>query len=388
MEITIELLYWILVGCALLVVVLQGVSIHKKNTMQQLMLEDNVAIKAMFDETRALVAEQVNEQINVSKNQASELQNAISISRERMEELREETKRQQQAVLANQETHFDTNSKNQARISDRIASSETELKGVLAVLQSLINELRSVTDTNLANIEDRQVGTAAQLAQSTNELKDGTSELQTLLSNLHSQTSESLSDMTQTQSDSIKFVMNKQNDEFLHTQKLLGQSHSNLKELLVTLRKQAEKTEFTQKQSGIAQLEQLTTQIQKLRADNLVSLTNELAKHHELTLDTDDFLKKLGDCKVTQIEDKHSGQVTQVYYENGFKRSSDTFSGSTLKYQMVFNDDGKPVKGSEFDTKGNLVFEYVYDDAGEISKRTETLYDQTGTKVDTSETAY
>lgn len=345
MEITIELLYWTLVGCALLIVVLQSISISKKNKIQQSIFDDSSAVKELFDDTKMLLVAQTSEQNDLLTNRLVELQNAIVESQVNLEKLRDEMKAQQAEIIVSQEARFDSSSQKQSQLFEQITSLGCDLKDMLA-------------------------------------------ELQVLVSNQHAETNRSLSDSAQAQADNFKLVVKKQGEESLLVQKLLGQSHSNLKELLITLKQLAEKSEFTHRQARIAQLEQLTTQIQKLRTDNLVSLTNELAKHQELTLETDDFLKKLGDCKVTQIEDKHSGQVTQVYYENGIKRSSDTFAGDDLRYQMTFNDYGKPVKGTEFNDKGNVIFEYIYDDAGEISKRIEMTYDQSGTKLEELETAY
>ncbi|WP_371377693.1 hypothetical protein [Thalassotalea aquiviva] len=137
---------------------------------------------------------------------------------------------------------------------------------------------------------------------------------------------------------------------------------------------------FERKQDWHSGLEQLTSLIASLRIENLIEITNELAKHQELSVDTDEFTKQLGDCKVLKITDKHSGQVTEVFYENGIKRSSDTFDGDLLKYQMFFNEDGKPEKGLEFDKQERIIFEYLYDDAGEIHQRTDVTYDENGNK--------
>jgi hypothetical protein len=388
MEITIELLYWTLVGCALLIVVLQSISIIKKNKIQRGLLDGSSMVKESFDDIKMLIVAQKNEQNDMLTNSMALLQNVIVESRESIEMLCGDVKAQQAEIIVSQETRFDSSSNKQSQLFELITSSDSDLKGMLSGLQILFTDQHSVTDKILAKVQDKQVNTANQLAEHTRELRGDMSALQVLVIKQHSETNSAFLDIAQAQMDSSEFIVKKQSDEFQHIQKLLGQSHSNLKDLLITLKQLTEKSEFTNRQERIAQLEQLTTQIQKLRADNLVSLINELAKHQELTLETDDFLKKLGDCKVTQIEDKHSGQITQVYYENGIKRSSDTYAGDNLRYQMLFNEDGKPVKGSEFDDQGNLIFEYIYDDAGEISKRIETTYDQSGKKSVELETAY
>lgn len=289
MEITIELLYWTLVGCALLIVVLQSISISKKNKIQQSILDDSSTVKESFDDTKMLIVAQTSEQNDMLTNRIAELQNAIVESRGNLEKLRDEMKAKQAEIIVNQEIRFDSSSKKQSQLFELITSSDSELKDMLTELQTLFKDQYSATDTTLAKIQDKQVNTANQLAEHTRALRDDTSALQVLVSSQHVETNSSLSDIAQAQADNFKLVVKKQSEESLHIQKLLGQSHSNLKELLITLKQLAEKSEFTHRQARIAQLEQLTTQIQKLRADNLVSLTNELAKHQELTLETDDF---------------------------------------------------------------------------------------------------
>ncbi|QQX81375.1 hypothetical protein JK628_05790 [Shewanella sp. KX20019] len=145
---------------------------------------------------------------------------------------------------------------------------------------------------------------------------------------------------------------------------------------------------FSSKQEQLSNLAQLSSLVKTLRIENVIELTNELGKHNELKVETSDFIKHLGDCKVLKIEDIHSGQITQVYYENGIKRSTDTFAGKNLKYQMFYDATGKAQRGIELDSEGNTTFEYIYDDAGEISKRIEFSYDGTGKKSKQIEKTY
>lgn len=154
------------------------------------------------------------------------------------------------------------------------------------------------------------------------------------------------------------------------------------------LLKQVNQAAFDEKHQQLTHFEQLTKQLHTLRIENIVEMTNELGKHNELKVDSSDFIKHLGDCKVVKIEDKHTGQVTQVYYENGIKRSTDTFAGEELKYQMFYNESGKAERGIELNSQGNIAFEYIYDDAGEIGKRFEYSYDELGNQKDKQEVSY
>ncbi|CAM3042618.1 hypothetical protein PAT01_35190 [Pseudoalteromonas atlantica] len=158
----------------------------------------------------------------------------------------------------------------------------------------------------------------------------------------------------------------------------LKRTEVTLNNSIIDLGKEQHKVAFVNNQNQLSNFETLTTLLQSIRIDNIIELTNELGKHKKLTVETEDFVKKLGDCKVLTIEDKLTGQITQVYYENGIKRSTDTFSGEHLKYQMFFNEDGKASRGVELDTEGNLTFEYLYNEAGEVNKRIEHVYDNSG----------
>lgn len=156
-------------------------------------------------------------------------------------------------------------------------------------------------------------------------------------------------------------------------------SHQRLSDLVIDnfdeLQKLAKQHSFSNRQQQLSSFEQLTSQVHTLRIENAVELTNALCKHKELKVSTDDFVKHLGDCKVLKIEDKLTGQYTLVTYENGIKTSTSTYVGEHLKYQMFFDESGRAERGIELNTKGEIVFEYYYDKAGEVSKRIEFVYD-------------
>lgn len=310
---TLEILFWTLVGCSSVIVLLQVASIGKKNKLQLSLLAESSKVYQSLSDKEVLMNH---------------------LSQELTEMLR------------------------------------AGFKGVVENIQ----DLQTITDKQNVHYADESRAEWKSLYKMMGAQQRGVIT--------------SFSELNTNQEESFKALSKKQNEEFSHVQKLLGQSYNDLKEQLITLKQLSELSKFTSKQSITSLLEQLTTQVQKLCADNLVSLTNELAKHQELEINTDDFIKKLGDCKVTQIEDKHSGQITQIHYQNNVKRRSDTFSGDKLKYQMEYNEGGKPNVGREFDSIGNIIFEYIYDDAGEINKRVETLYDQTGKQTKQLETTF
>tara|TARA_B100000700_G_C15051492_1_gene860521 strand:+ start:190 stop:978 length:789 start_codon:yes stop_codon:yes gene_type:complete len=161
-----------------------------------------------------------------------------------------------------------------------------------------------------------------------------------------------------------------------------------VKEAFASLDKRQAAYSFKSKQENLANIEQLTNLIQTLRLNNLVELTNEVARHQDLKIENEEFVKRLGDCKVTRIEDKYSGQITQIYYENNIKRSSDTFAGDSLKYQMFYNASGQPERGLEFNSEGQTIFEYLYDETGEVESQNAFEYDDKGNQVNKEHTSY
>ncbi|EJL6400758.1 chemotaxis protein [Vibrio navarrensis] len=389
MEITLELLFWTLVGCAGLIVLLQAISINKKHQMQQWALDEAERVNARFDQHSMQMDRQAGELGQQLSDKTDQLLSVMKTAAgDIIQHVTAEVNQQGAQVVARLSAAEKEVVSELTQLSSQLAATEAELKGAALALEQKLQEQHTSTGASLSAMQSNQERTDGLIAQQTAEQQRQIEALHALSQEQHQESRHLHSELARTQAESARSLAKKQSEELIHVQKLVGQSHSSLKALLQTLQQLDEKRDFAAKQAGIAQLEQLTTQIQQLRADNLVSLTNELARHQELTIDTDDFVKRLGDCKVTQIEDKHSGQVTQIYYENGKKRSSDTFAGTQLKYQMTFNDDGKPVRGCEFDQAGNLVFEYLYDDAGEISKRIETVYDPEGNEKQKLETAY
>lgn len=176
-----------------------------------------------------------------------------------------------------------------------------------------------------------------------------------------------------------KVLREQLNALFIQSTEHFNKSQKQLSDIVLAnfaeLQKLAKQNSFSEQQQRLSSFEQLTSQVQSLRIDNAVELTNALCKHQELKVTTNDFVKHLGDCKVLKIEDKLTGQYTLVTYENGLKTSTSTYAGDSLKYQMFFDESGKAERGIELNTQGEIVFEYYYDQAGEVSKRIEFIYD-------------
>jgi hypothetical protein len=174
------------------------------------------------------------------------------------------------------------------------------------------------------------------------------------------------------QSEQVSALFNQSTEHFNTIQKQLNDL---VVENFDELQKLAKQHSFSNRQQQLSSFEQLTSQVHTLRIENAVELTNALCKHQELKVNTDDFVKHLGDCKVLKIEDKLTGQYTLVTYENGLKTSTSTYAGEHLKYQMFFDEAGKAERGIELNAQGEIAFEYYYDKAGEVSKRIEFVYD-------------
>lgn len=360
MEITVEVLFWALSGCSALIVILQGVSISKKNQLQQSLSEESANIVQLLENQGDLV-----------KSQFEEQKLSIELS---FQQLNDKFMQQAELIIAGQTSAARNSSQYHEQMRSLVSDFTSEIKADIASLQRLSEQHQDVAmKASEALKQSQNESFAALTASNEKQAKDAL---------------DALSAVEARQSATITSLNAYQREQFALRQTQLEQVHNSINERLIGLKQLGERSEFAGKQSSQATLEQLTAQIQRLRTDNLVSLTNELAQHQDLQLVTDDFIKTLGECKVTQIEDKHSGQMTRIYYEQNIKRRSDTFAGELLKYQMVFNEDGKPSVGREFDAKGNLVFEYTYDEAGEISKRVETKYDRSGQQASQLEVAY
>ncbi|WP_372943492.1 hypothetical protein [Shewanella sp.] len=253
-------------------------------------------------------------------------------------------------------------------ILTKLQETQTENTNMYSQLQTLVEQFKLVSSQS-AELQQQTLSTVvAQLGEAQTSINETRRQLDTALQ-------DSLSKVLTQLSSQHGEMQN-------HVNEANRQLNTAIKHAQVEVGKESNKLLFTYKQQQLANLETLSGLIQNLRVQNLVELTNELTQHTELTVDTQDFVKHLGECKVVKVEDKHSGQVTQIYYENGVKHSSDTLLGEQLKYQMFYDHDGKLVKGIEYDDQQRVSFEYLYDAAGEINQRVEFAYDANGKQAE------
>lgn len=264
-------------------------------------------------------------------------------------------------------------------LKDRVQGFERRLhqenKTELTTLKQLINDNQS---TLVLSIENLNVNTVEKLDVIMKVVNERISSLENLLTNEVKNNNAENKELAQL------IVSNLSN----HITVTSANSEVKLLAQLINIQDYQKTIAFSNKQEQLANLAQLSSLVQTLRIENIVEITNELSKHNELRVETPDFIKHLGDCKVLKIEDTYSGQFTQVFYENGIKRSTNTFSGEKLKYQMFYDETGKAQRGIEFDSDGNTIFEYIYDDAGEVSKRIEFNYDEAGQEINQIKKSY
>lgn len=128
--------------------------------------------------------------------------------------------------------------------------------------------------------------------------------------------------------------------------------------------------------------------VHNLRLDNLINVSNEISKYKEGVYEDEHFLQEVGHCKIIKLTDKNSGEITNVYYdENGNKSYTETLSNDKLKYKMQY-ENGKLSNGAELNNDGDIVFEYFYDDAEEVNRKIEYIYDENANLKDKQETIY
>ncbi|CAM3436983.1 hypothetical protein [Parendozoicomonas haliclonae] len=183
-----------------------------------------------------------------------------------------------------------------------------------------------------------------------------------------------LQDISVNSNNAIQAQLSDQHNQM--TRYNAAQSEELQKVLLTELQQQlkifhSNITEALSEVEAGALFEHVGSLVQGLKVDNLVELINSLTAGRELTIENDDFIQHLGECKVNKIEDKASGQTTEISYRDNLKISSQTFEDGIMKYRMTFDDQGKMTKGEEFDDQENLIFEYHYNSAGEIINRIE-----------------
>ena len=170
--------------------------------------------------------------------------------------------------------------------------------------------------------------------------------------------------------------------------KLMIQVYTGLKTQQGHMHNSMQKGTVELKSLNEQHLYQLVAFISSLKTQNIADLTNAVVQQQGLQVETDDMIQFFDNCKVSKAVDKHTGQVTQFTYSNGMKSSSETFADGKLKYQMEFSSLGKPLKGLELDDQGKALFEYHYDEAGEIKQRLDFSYNQHDQKRKSVEVNY
>jgi len=243
-------------------------------------------------------------------------------------------------------------------------------------------ELAEQSANNSESYKQFLVDSTQNISTSINQLSDFQSNIQfenkELIKKVEAKVTANLEDMETTSAKHFEALKQEHKESNASTQKQFSETHEHISNKVSSLSRVLDselKTQsFKTKQERTSDFEQLSSLIQTIRVENLSEITSNIAKQKNLKISTSDFEKYLGDCKVVQMTDKHTGQVTRFTYEKGTKRSSDTFAGDVLKYQMFFDNEGRVSKGVEFNDKGDIAFEYEYDKAGEIGKRSEYIY--------------
>ena len=125
----------------------------------------------------------------------------------------------------------------------------------------------------------------------------------------------------------------------------------------------------------------ITKIISTLKIDNLISITNEINKYRQGVLEDEFFLQEVGHCKIIKFTDKSNNDFTEVVYnDSGEKLYAETYSEDKLKFLIKYQND-KIKDGIEFDKDGNVIFEYFYNEAEEISKKIEYEYHNNGKRI-------
>jgi hypothetical protein len=111
------------------------------------------------------------------------------------------------------------------------------------------------------------------------------------------------------------------------------------------------------------------------------SLSNEINKYRQGVLEDEFFLQEVGHCKIIKFTDKSNNDFTEVFYnDSGEKLYAETYSEDKLKFLIKYQND-KIKDGIEFDKDGNVIFEYFYNEAEEISKKIEYEYHNNGKRI-------
>ncbi|QFR49386.1 hypothetical protein FJR48_06460 [Sulfurimonas lithotrophica] len=180
--------------------------------------------------------------------------------------------------------------------------------------------------------------------------------------------------------DSNKLVI----DELNKLQTFMSSQFKELDENNTSMTKKVENLQSNIDSSFVATQKSL----QHIRLDNIINFHTELAKYKNGIYEDDHFIQEVGECKVLKLVDKKTNETTNIYYEGGIKNFTETFADNCIKHKMYYSKDGSLLKGEDFNKAGSLVFSYQYDEAGEISSKTEYIYDDNNNIIDEITTKY
>lgn len=170
----------------------------------------------------------------------------------------------------------------------------------------------------------------------------------------------------------VEALPESQAEAYQQITKELERTAAELKNLI-----QKASTESTQTLHGaINELSRPTIEYTKYQASisNITNSLQSLAANEDLVVSVDGIIQHFGGLRLEKLEDESHNLVTDFFYKEGKRVSSDTMSDGRLKYRMLFEND-KPSRGFEFDRDGNTIHEYEYDPAGEVLSRTDFLPD-------------
>ncbi len=132
----------------------------------------------------------------------------------------------------------------------------------------------------------------------------------------------------------------------------------------------------------------MSQQVSNLKIDNYINTANKTLDFQEHTCENEFFIQEFGHCKIVKIIDKKDNSVTNIYYNENEKKSyTETFNENILIYSAHYEND-KLNRGCEYDSHANLIFEYFYNEIGEVIKKVEYLYTEDGKFNTTQETDY
>ncbi|WP_373002030.1 hypothetical protein [Sulfurimonas sp.] len=129
-------------------------------------------------------------------------------------------------------------------------------------------------------------------------------------------------------------------------------------------------------------------QINHARLDNIISFSNEISKYKNGIEEDEYFLKEVNECKIYRMTDKTTNEVTNIYYKDGLKSYTETFLEHKLIHKLYYSAENVLEKGEDYGNNGELLVDYQYDEAGEISQKTEYEYDNESNIINKIEMKY